>query len=73
MGETKDLDLKHDISDTEVLAIAAALATVQVVQKVDLHGNALVSDKAIGQLLQRPAGAQAGAWGERRGKTMKKH
>ena len=53
MGETKDLDLKHDISDTEVLAIAAALATVQVVQKVDLHGNALVSDKAIGQLLQR--------------------
>ncbi|CAK9056451.1 unnamed protein product [Durusdinium trenchii] len=54
IGETKDLLLAHlDLSDMELLAVAETLPTVEAVQKVDLHGNAMLSDKAVAQLLKR--------------------
>eukprot|EP00435_Cladocopium_sp_Y103_P039864 s6_g10.t1 len=54
IGETNDLDLAHlDLSDMELLAVAETLPTVDMVKKVDLHGNSLLSDKAVAQLLLR--------------------
>ncbi|CAJ1423221.1 unnamed protein product [Effrenium voratum] len=54
IGESQDLQLAHlDLSDMELLAVAETLPTVEAVKKVDLHGNALLSDKALGQLLRR--------------------
>ncbi|CAE7576748.1 Lrrc74a [Symbiodinium natans] len=53
IGETRDLDLARlGLSDVELMAIADTLPTVDAVRKVDLHGNALLSDRSLGQLLR---------------------
>ncbi|CAE7397649.1 LRRC74B [Symbiodinium microadriaticum] len=53
IGETPDLDLARlDLSDVELEAIAETLPTVHAVRKVDLHGNALLSDRSLSNFLR---------------------